>query len=42
MGHIKPFAKADMQVVFIDMQNLCEAITEIVLANSKEQLGQRT
>lgn len=41
MGHIKPFAKDDMKIVFIDVQNLCESITEIVLVNSKEQLGQR-
>lgn len=39
MGQSKPFAKDDLEVIFIDMQNLWEAITEIVLVNSKEHLG---
>lgn len=41
MGHTKPFTKDDMQVIFIDLQNLCEAITEIVLKDAKGKLGQR-
>lgn len=39
MGQSKPFAKDDLEVIFIDMQNLWEAITEVVLVNSKEHLN---
>lgn len=39
IGYIKP--KDYVQAIFIDMQNLSETITETVLVNSKEQLGQR-
>ena len=41
MGHTKPFAKDDKQVIFIDLQNLCGAITEIVVKDAKGKLGQR-
>ena len=41
MGCTKLFAKADVQVTVTDLQNLCEAVTEIVFSDSKGKLGRR-
>lgn len=42
MGCTKLFAKPDVQVtITVNLQNLCEAVTEIVFSDSKGKLGQR-